>query len=264
MDDLKVQFEQEGGQCSARRLLRDLLSGDHPIMPFHWDIEFPEVFAGGNPGFDSIVGNPPFAGKNTITNGSRAGFLDWLKIISPRAHGNADLSAHFFRRAFALLREGGTMGLIATNTIGQGDTRESGLRYLLQEKNGEIYSARRRVKWSGEAAVVVSTVHVSKGPTSGVSVVLDGRPVSRISAFVREGGLDDAPATLQANKGIAFQGSIILGMGFTFDDINAAKGKATSLSQMNRLIDKDPRNSVTIQIPQYGLTHIEHKNLAEK
>ena len=129
------------------------------------------------------------------------------------------------------------MGLIATNTIGQGDTRESGLRYLLQEKNGEIYSARRRVKWPGEAAVVVSTVHVSKGPSDGVSVVLDGRPVSRISAFVREGDFDDTPAVLHANKGIAFVGSFLLGMGFTFDDINAAKGKATSLSEMKRLID---------------------------
>ena len=37
-----------------------------PLRPFHWELEFPEVFAGDNPGFDAIVGNPPFAGKNTI------------------------------------------------------------------------------------------------------------------------------------------------------------------------------------------------------
>ena len=35
--------------------------------PFHWEVEFPEVFARDNPGFDAIVGNPPFAGKNTIS-----------------------------------------------------------------------------------------------------------------------------------------------------------------------------------------------------
>ena len=139
-----------------------LNSGPHPITPFHWQIEFPEVFEGDNAGFDSIVGNPPFAGKNTITHGNRAGFLDWLKIISPASHGNADLSAHFFRRAYALLRHGGTMGLIATNTIGQGDTRESGLRWLLAEADGVIYRAKRRVKWPGDAAVVVSTVHMAK------------------------------------------------------------------------------------------------------
>ncbi|MDB2579270.1 hypothetical protein N9Y00_09595, partial [Tateyamaria sp.] len=210
----------------------------------------------------SMVGNPPFAGKNTITNGSRAGFLDWLKVISPGAHGNADLSAHFFRRAFGLLREGGTMGLIATNTIGQGDTRESGLRYLLQEKNGEIYNARRRVKWPGEAAVVVSTVHVSKGPATGVAILLDGRPVSRISAFVREGDFDDTPAVLEENEGKSFVGSYILGMGFTFDDDNAAKGKASSIAEMEQLIQKDPRNAERIK-PYLGGSEIntdpEHK-----
>ena len=44
----------------------DVKRGEHPLTPFHWEIEFPEVFARENSGFDAIVGNPPFAGKNTI------------------------------------------------------------------------------------------------------------------------------------------------------------------------------------------------------
>lgn len=247
IDDFKIQFGLDGGQDVARHLRQGLLSGEHPITPFHWEIEFPEVFAGNNPGFDSMVGNPPFAGKNTIANGSREGFLDWLKIISPGAHGNADLSAHFFRRAFSLLRDGGTMGLIATNTIGQGDTRESGLRYLLQEKNGVIYNARRRVKWPGEAAVVVSTVHIGKGPVAHKEATLDDRPVNRISAFLREGELDDTPDVLEKNDGIAFIGVYVLGTGFAFDDENAAKGKATTLTERDRLVAKDPRNAERIK-----------------
>ena len=39
--------------------------------PFHWEIEFPEVFEAGRAGFDAIVGNPPFAGKNTMSAGKR-------------------------------------------------------------------------------------------------------------------------------------------------------------------------------------------------
>jgi len=35
--------------------------------PFHWEVEFPEVFVRDNPGYDAIVGNPPFAGKITIS-----------------------------------------------------------------------------------------------------------------------------------------------------------------------------------------------------
>jgi hypothetical protein len=43
-----------------------LREGERPVVPFHWQIEFPEVFERDNPGFDAIVGNPPFAGKNTL------------------------------------------------------------------------------------------------------------------------------------------------------------------------------------------------------
>ena len=67
----------------------------------------------------------------------------------------------FFRRAFALMRKGGSFGLIATNTIAQGDTRSTGLRFIC-ENGGVIYNATRRYKWPGLAAVVVSVVHVFK------------------------------------------------------------------------------------------------------
>ena len=39
-----------------------LRTGAKGITPFHWEIEFPEVFGRENAGFDCIVGNPPFAG----------------------------------------------------------------------------------------------------------------------------------------------------------------------------------------------------------
>lgn len=131
------------------------------MLPFSWEVEFPEVFGRENPGFDAIVGNPPFAGKNTTINGNVEGFTDWLKVAYPESHGNADLVAFFFRRAFELIRRGGAYGLIATNTIAQGDTRSTGLRFICQN-GGMIYNATRRYKWPGLAAVVVSVVHVFK------------------------------------------------------------------------------------------------------
>ena len=137
--------------------------------------------------------------------------------------------------------------MIATNTIGQGDTRESGLRHLLVEADGTIYRAQRRVKWPGAAAVVVSTVHMGKGRAGWPAPELDARAVSRISAFLREGDQDETPAVLTENAGIAFQGSIILGMGFTFDDVNAAKGQCEPISKMENLIEHDPRNAERIK-----------------
>ena len=141
------------------------------ITPFHWELEFPEVFRRG--GFDVIVGNPPFAGKNTIIEGHPAGYLDWLKLVHAESHGNSDLAAHFFRRAFTLLKPGGCFGLIATNTIAQGDTRSTGLRWICAN-SGVIYRTRERYKWPGQAAVVVSVVHVHKGALAG-PFQLDGR-----------------------------------------------------------------------------------------
>jgi hypothetical protein len=105
--------------------VNELHTGNLPIELFHWEIEFPEVFGRESSGFDAMVGNPPFAGKNTLINSHRDGYLDWLKTIHEESHGNADLVAHFYRRAFNLLRQDGCFGMIATNTIGQGDTRSS-------------------------------------------------------------------------------------------------------------------------------------------
>lgn len=93
--------------------------------------------------------------------------------------------------------------------------------------------------------MVVSVVHVRRGPAT--APVLDERPVRRISAYLVEGDLDASPAPLAANAGKAFQGAILLGLGFTFDDEAVAKGKAASpVAEMHRLIAKDPRNAERI------------------
>jgi methylase of polypeptide subunit release factors len=120
---------------------QDLRSRDKAIQPFHWEIEFPEVFGRENSGFDAMVGNPPFAGKNTVGASKRDGYLDWLKSLHEESHGNADLVAHFFRRSFNLLRPAGAFGLIATNTSESANARDrrtarSGLRVSGPTRSG--------------------------------------------------------------------------------------------------------------------------------
>ena len=153
----------------------------------------------------------------------------WLKNLHEKSHGNSDLVAHFFRRAFNIIRQDGAFGLIATNTISQGDTRSSGLRWICQH-GGDIFAVTKRVKWPGLAAVVVSVLHVRKGAFRGPRRI-DDRTVERISAFLFHRGGHDAPARLAANAGKSFVGSYVLGMGFTFDDTDM-KGVATPLSEM--------------------------------
>jgi hypothetical protein len=130
-----------------------LRRGAKGITPFHWELEFPEVFTVDSKGdvtggFDAIVGNPPFAGKNTLIGGHAPGYVDWLKAVHDQSHGVSDLVAHFFRRAFTLLRNGGCFGLIATNTIGQGGTRSTGLRWICTH-GGTIYRAESGLSGQG-------------------------------------------------------------------------------------------------------------------
>ena len=237
-------------------------NAEPPLTPFHWEVQFPEVFERENPGFDAIVGNPPFAGKNTVAASNVAHYPDWLKEAHPESHGNSDLVAHFFRRAFTLVREGGTFGLIATNTIAQGDTRATGLRWICTH-GGAIYNATRRYPWPGQAAVIVSVVHVHRGPWDGTRF-LDGAETPYITAFLCHSGGHDDPARLNANAGKSFQGSIVLGMGFTFDDTDT-KGVATKLGEMRRLIRENHRNREVI-FPYLGgeevntsPTHAHHR-----
>ncbi len=254
--------ERESFRALLRERLRRALDGDPeelasldaelshrkseepPFAPFHWELEFPEVFQREQAGFDAVVGNPPFAGKTTLAKGNPKGYVDWLCALHDEANGNADLVAHFFRRAFALLRLGGAFGLIATNTIAQGDTRAAGLRFLCGQ-GGVIFEARRRYKWPVPgAAVIVSVIHVRKGAHDSPPI-LDGERVQRISAYLFHKGGNEDPHRLRANAGKSFQGVIVLGLGFTFDDTNKDDG-ANSISEMQRLIEKDARNAERI------------------
>jgi hypothetical protein len=65
---------------------------------------------------------------------------------------------------------------------------------------------------AGLAAVVVSVLHLTKGPFRAVKR-LDDRVVETITAFLFNRGRHDDPAKLAANAGKSFQGSIVLGDG---------------------------------------------------
>ena len=255
---------QRGDKGTHREQLADKRNGHPPLAPFHWEIEFPEVFDRENPGFDAFVGNPPFAGHVSVVSANVAHYTEWLRSLHPKTVGKCDVVAHFFRRAFSLLRDRGTMGLIATNTIGQGGTRGTGLRWICRD-GGEIYGAFTRYNWPGQAAVVVSILHVLKGRFAGPRR-LNGRFVEQITAFLFHTGGHDDPVRLEANADQSFQGSIVLGMGFTFDDTDK-KGVASSLAEMERLIETDARNGELI-FPYIGgqevntsPTHSHHRHV---
>ena len=97
------QVPWPGGKMEDRQPLaeavRQLRSGDRPVTPFHWEIEFPEVFGGTTPALmrSSAIRR---LREEHADQWQRGGYIDWLKQIHEESHGNADLVAHFFRRAF--------------------------------------------------------------------------------------------------------------------------------------------------------------------
>ncbi|MEO8609319.1 MAG: type IIL restriction-modification enzyme MmeI [Chloroflexota bacterium] len=205
----------------------------HRYNPFHWELEFPEVFPNERGGFDAFVGNPPFQGGQHLTGQLGIPYRNYLvDFIANGQKGSADLCAYFFLRAHGNLRTGGTFGLIATNTIAQGDTRDVGLIQL--EKTGAtLYRAYNDLVWPGVAAVVVDVVHIRKGDYLNICY-LDNEAVEFITPLLDDIALQGQylPKKLQANADKSFKGVVILGMGFVMEPEEA---------QM--LIQKDPHNA---------------------
>ena len=227
------------------------------LQPFHWPLEFPEVFLGDEvaqsrahglarlttsgtlydddntshprTGFDAFVGNPPFIGGRRIRESLGDAYRGILDDLWPESSGNADYCTFFFLRGFRHLRKGGTLGLIATNTIAQGDTRLTGLAKI-EEFGGVIYAATNNTPWPGLAAVVINTVHIGKGAVTH-PYALDGKIVDYISTQLDDRKVIGEPYPLGSNRGWSFQGSLLRGMGFIL-----------SADEADELVEADSRN----------------------
>ena len=201
-------------------------------------------------------GNPPFIRGKAIGATFGNSYRDYLASANEDSNASADIVAFFFRRSFSMLRQQGTFGLIATKTISKGDTRLAGLRYICTH-GGTIFSARKRLKWPGVAAVVVSTVHIIRG--SHDSPILDGVPVSKITAFLFTHGGHEDPLPLRANSGISFNGCALAGVGFTFDD---DEPRASNTESMREVIARNAKNEERI-FPYLGGDEINNSPLHE-
>lgn len=243
LTSLALQAERylNGDAASGKEILRrsvdtlssDLVAGRSRRRPFHWVLEFPEIFTGESGGFHAITGNPPFIfGKNVSAKLGKA-YNDYLKTANPDATSNVDICAHFFVRAFLLLRAGSPFGMLATSSIAEGETRQAGLDQI-QNDHGQIYSARSKIKWPGNAAVFVSVVHVVKGAWGG-NRILDGAHVSFISPLLTAEE-DWAVHPLQENKNLAYVGVIPNGEGLFLTD-----------EEYSALTSEDAKNSEVLR-----------------
>ncbi|UEJ81853.1 SAM-dependent DNA methyltransferase [Brachybacterium halotolerans subsp. kimchii] len=187
-------------------------------QPLHWAISVPDVIRHG--GFDAIIGNPPFLGGRKLSGAMGSNVRDWLvDVVANSQRGSADLVAYFFLRAMALLGPNGTLGLIATNSVAQGDTREVGLDRM-EESGFTITRAIRSRHWPSKSAnLEYAAVWGTRGQVSPhVPRDADGSAVPKISTLLEPAGRAvGAPIRLFENRHLAFIGCYVLGMGFVVE-----------------------------------------------
>lgn len=217
------------GKPLENELTRKAYNATRNVRAFHWFLEFPEVFERG--GFSAFVGNPPFLGGLRISTMFGDEYLRYLREAYPSSTGTADLCAFFFLRAFEHLQRNGTFGLLATNTIAQGDTRETGLDKITRD-GGTIYRALPSTPWPGAAAVYVGVLEIRKGIYDGEKF-LDGKSVNHISSLLDSSiTTQGKPYILNENARKSFIGSFTLGTGFMMEPEEARK-----------LIKRNPKNA---------------------
>jgi hypothetical protein len=234
-----------GRDSAARDLSRhaltalstDLPAGKGERRPFHWPIEFPEVFGSDPKGFAAIVGNPPFYAGAWLTTLVGASYRQYLvKEIasgSTGLRGTADLCSYFLLRAASLLKHSGTCGLVLSSTVAEGDSREVSLGKL-KELGFDIFRASNKTKWPGAASVEIYQVWFLSGNYAGQKFI-EHRPVSTISISLNDEAEIDEPIQLQSNKNRICKGHELQGDGFKI-----------SKSRARQLISEDARNSQVV------------------
>lgn len=263
--DLRLAVKQaypDGGQAPRSTWLDGLIDrGLTPTVetdydrwkPLHWVIEAPDVLVERG-GFDSILGNPPFLGGKKLSPAYGSDVREWLaNVLASGVKGNADLVAFFFLRAADLNADYGTIGLIATNTVAQGDTREVGLDQLMA--NGlTVTRAIRSQRWPVQSASLeFAAVWGTQGPVESTALrILDGRPARRITSLLEEEGrVSGLPEKIPQNVGIAFIGVNVNGSGFLL-----------SKEEADLMIDADERNARVVR-PYIGGEDLNQRPLSD-
>lgn len=118
-----------------------------------------------------------------------------------------------------MLQLTGGFGLIATNTLAQGDTREVGLDQL--ERRLTLHRAVPSQPWPGGANLEMATVWGRRAGWAGVCT-LDGVEVAGItSALTMRSRFEGTARRILSASGSGFIGSYVLGMGFVLSGAEA-------------------------------------------
>lgn len=243
-DALRAAYPADG-TVPERTDLKDIIDagftpsldiGEARWRPVHWIIEAPDVIHA-HGGFDAIIGNPPFLGGQKLSGAMGTNARDLLSnLVAGGVKGSADLVAFFLLRGCSLARSAGVVGLVATNSVAQGDTRSVGLDQLVAQ-GWTIYQSIQSRTWPAASANLEYAALWAAAPDAVLLArpISDGARVKAISTLLEPaGGALGMPERLSQSIR-TFQGSITLGDGFVLTP-----------SEAEALVQEDPASAAVI------------------
>ena len=188
-----------------------------------------------------IIGNPPFLGGKRLRLTLGDEYVDRIFAKFPDVKGQVDLCSYWFRLAHNHLREDRRAGLVATNSISQGQSRKATLDYIIQN-GGYIYDAISTQPWSGEAKVHISIVNWLKTSESKeLTYRIDHKIVSHITSSLKAEVDVSQSKCLKANLNYCFKGVSPNGKGFIVTE-----------AQVNTWIKAEPKNQEVLKLFSMG------------
>ena len=103
------------------------------VNPFDWKDSsqgFGEVFERKIPGFDAVIGNPPYTRTQVLQQSKPEETEAYKKRYTTASEGSYDISMPFIERGAEVLRDGGLLGYIVSQTFWEVDSGKE-LRKLL-------------------------------------------------------------------------------------------------------------------------------------
>lgn len=105
--------------CSVPEPVRGFVRDAATMRRFlHWEHRFPDVFSGSAPGFDLVIGNPPFLNQlesATVRSPGVDALIRW--VTGGAVRGYTDHASAFLARSVDLVRSGGRVALVQPDSL---------------------------------------------------------------------------------------------------------------------------------------------------
>lgn len=202
---------------------------------FVWELEFSEIFKGENPGFDIVIGNPPYVRQEKIKE-----IKPYLKKHYKTYTGVADLYVYFFEKGLNILKEKGIFAFICSNKFAKAKYGEK-LRKLILENQLKIYNDFTGVKVFKEASVDTCVIQIKKDFKNDNEIYVDNNYYLKQKLLNKNSFTFKSPEVLNLRDKILNQGTLIKDL-----DIQINYGIKTGFNKAF-IIDEETKNKLIIE-----------------